>query len=84
LLLQETTQSTGGKNNSGKRKIQYAEEIAKKINDASVRVKQDKDKVKAKISHIEDCFRSAYDWANTENGAGMKENDESTFKDQMC
>ena len=70
-----------GKNNSGKRKIQFAEEISKKINDAGVRVKRDKDKVKAKITHIETCFRSAHDFAFTETGAGIKETDEGNFRD---
>jgi hypothetical protein len=61
-----------GKNNSGKTKIQYADEIAKKITDAGVRVKRDKEKVKAKISHIENCFRSAHDFAFTETGCRNK------------
>jgi hypothetical protein len=71
-----------GKNISGKRKLEYADEIAKKIIDAGDCVKQDKDKVKAKLSHMKKYFRSAYDFTNTESGAGMKTTDEGN-KDQM-
>jgi hypothetical protein len=70
-----------GKNNLGKRKIHFAEEISKRIHDAGVRVKRDKDKVTAKIKHIETSFRSAHDFAFTETGAGLKETDEGNFRD---
>jgi hypothetical protein len=68
----------GNKKNGGKGKIQYAEEIARKINAAGVRVKRDAVKVKSKIEHIESCFRSAHDFAFTETGAGLKEKDDAT------
>jgi hypothetical protein len=37
----------------GKKKIQFADDLAKIINNAGVRVKRDKAKVKDKIEHIE-------------------------------
>jgi hypothetical protein len=70
-----------GKNNYGKKKIQFADDIAKRINDAGVRVKRDKERVKAKIEHIESSFKSAHDFSNTETGAGLKDNNEGTFKE---
>jgi hypothetical protein len=63
---------------NGKGKIEYAEEIARKINAAGVRVKRDAVKVKSKIEHIESCFKSAHDFSFTETGAGLKEKDDAT------
>ena len=46
-----------GKNDQGKKKIHYADEIAKKTNNSDVCVHRDKDRVKAKIEYIDDVQR---------------------------
>lgn len=73
-----------GKGNNGIRKMAYAEKLASKMNQAKVRVKRDAKQVINKIKHIEDQFRRAHDFANTETGAGIKQNEgEKTFADAV-
>lgn len=76
-----------GKNNNGQRKKQIAEVIAKLMNDAKVKVKRDAKQVMNKVQHIEEQFRRAHDWANTETGTGLQREDKGNFNDsirKMC
>ena len=72
-----------GNDNHGTRKIQYAHQIAERMKVAGVRkLRTDKD-VLNKIEYIKKCFKSAHDFANTETGAGLMENDKGTFEDAV-
>ena len=72
-----------GSNNRGTRKRQYALQIANKIKAAGVRrVRTEKD-VLNKIQYVENAFRSAHDFANTETGAGLEEHDKGSFDDAV-
>ena len=72
-----------GKDNKGLNKKQVAMEIAQLINDSGVLVSRDHKAVKNKIQHLERQFREAYDFANTETGAGLKEQDGVLFDDAV-
>ena len=72
-----------GKDNKGRKKNQVAGDIAKLINDSGVLVKRDNRQVKNKIQHLERQFREAFDFANTETGAGLKEGDLVLFDDAV-
>jgi hypothetical protein len=72
-----------GKDSKGRTKKQIAGELASLINAAKVRVKRDDKQVMNKISHIEKSFRCAHDFANTETGQGLKENDPSAFDEAV-
>jgi hypothetical protein len=70
-----------GRNSQGMTKNNYAEIIARKINAAGVRCKRTTKHVLNKIAHLESTFRSPHNFANSETGAGLMENDkEDTFK----
>ena len=43
----------------------------------------DKDRVKAKIEYIEGCFKQAHDFAFTQTGSGLKDDDEGLFHNAM-
>ena len=58
-------------------------EIAQVINDAGVLVKRDDKQVRNKIQHLERQFREAYDFANTETGAGLLREDQVVFDDAV-
>lgn len=76
-----------GKNNNGQKKKQIAEVIATMMNDARVKVKRDAKQVMNKVKHIEDQFRRAHDWAHTETGTGLQNEDQGSFNDsirKMC
>ena len=60
-----------------------AKEIAEVINDAGVLVPRDEKQVRNKIQHLERQFRDAYDFANTETGAGLMETDGVLFDDAV-
>lgn len=72
-----------GKDNNGKKKKHFAAEIASIMNAANVVVLRDAKQVMNKISHIEKAFRSAHDFANTETGQGLLENDKGEFNDAV-
>lgn len=72
-----------GKGNKGQKKKQVAMEIAQVINDAGVLVKRDDRQVRNKIQHLERQFRDAYDFANTETGAGLLKEDQVVFDDAV-
>jgi hypothetical protein len=73
----------GGRGNAGTRKTQFAEDIARKINQQGVRRERTGKQVLDKITHIEDSFRSAHDFAHTETGAGLQKEDEGSFRDAV-
>jgi hypothetical protein len=62
-----------GKNNNGVKKIQFAQRLADMMNAQGVKVKRDSKQVMAKITYLENSFKNAFDWANTETGAGLLE-----------
>jgi hypothetical protein len=72
-----------GKDSKGRTKKQVAGELASLMNAAKVRVKRDDKQVMNKISHIEKSFRCAHDFANTETGQGLKENDPAAFDEAV-
>lgn len=72
-----------GKNNNGKKKKHVAAEIALLMNAANVTVKRDYKQVMNKIAHIEKSFRTAHDFANTETGQGLQENEKGEFDDAV-
>ena len=53
------------------------------INVAKVKVVRDGKQVMNKISHIEKSFRLAHDFANTETGQGLQENNWGEFDDAI-
>jgi hypothetical protein len=72
-----------GKDAKGKKKKHVAAEIATIINAAKVKVFRDGKQVMNKMSHIEKCFRMAHDFANTETGQGLQENDPGEFDEAV-
>jgi hypothetical protein len=72
-----------GEDSKGRTKKQVAAELASMMNAAKVRVTRDDKQVMNKIAHIEKSFRCAHDWANTETGQGLKENDPRAFDDAV-
>jgi hypothetical protein len=62
-----------GKNNNGVSKNKYAQRIADIMNSKGVRVKRDAKLVVNKIAGLEDSFKNAFDFANSETGAGLME-----------
>jgi hypothetical protein len=70
-----------GKGNKGTTKVQFCQRIATKINSGGVKVQRDQKQVINKIKHMEDTFRRAYDFSNTETGAGLME--EGTFEEEV-
>ena len=58
-------------------------EIAQLINDAGVLVKRDHKQVQNKIQHLEQQFWEAYNFANTETGAGLMREDKVVFDDAV-
>jgi hypothetical protein len=71
----------GSKN--GIKKTTIANILAKKMNDVGVRVTRDALNIMNKISHLEQQFRKAHDWAHGQTGAGLRETDEGSFKDAV-
>lgn len=68
-----------GKNNNGIKKIQFAQQLSEKIS-SETNTKRDAKNVLSKIQHIERTFKDAHNFATSETGAGIKENDEGTFE----
>jgi hypothetical protein len=62
-----------GKNNNGVSKNKYAQRVADIMNSKGVRVKRDAKMVVNKIAALEDSFKNAFDFANSETGAGLME-----------
>ena len=70
-----------GKNNDGVKKIQFCNNIAAKISEETTTTRDGKS-VLNKIQHIERTFKEAHNFAESETGAGIRENDgETTFQD---
>ena len=70
-----------GKGNNGTTKMRFAQIIAGKMNAAEVRISRDAKQVLNKLKHLEDTFRRAYNFANSETGAGCKE--AGTFEEEV-
>jgi hypothetical protein len=62
-----------GKNNNGVSKNKYAQKVADMMNSKGVRVKRDAKMVVNRIAGLEDSFKNAFDFANSETGAGLME-----------
>jgi hypothetical protein len=71
-----------GKNNDGMKKIHFANKLAEKMTKETTSKRTGKN-VLNKIQHIEAAFKKAYTFANTETGAGLKENDNGTFEEAV-
>ncbi len=71
-----------GGNKKGIKKITIANMLARKINDAGVRVKRDAHNIMGKITHLEQSYHAANDWANN-TGVGIHEQDEGTFRNAV-
>jgi len=72
-----------GKNNDGKKKKEVHEMLAGKMTEGTKSTRGHK-QVERKISHIEDTWRKAHDFAESETGQGLKENDEhGEFKEAV-
>jgi hypothetical protein len=69
-----------GKNNSGLKKIQMANVLAEKMSKETKTVRDGKN-VLSKVQHIERTFKEAHTFAVSETGAGVKEDDEGSFKE---
>ena len=70
-----------GKNNDGVKKIQFCELIAQRINSETLS-NRDARSVLSKIQHIERAWRNAHNFATSETGAGIQEEDgETAFKE---
>ena len=72
-----------GKDNAGTSKAQHSQRIADLMNGAGVKVKRDAKQVLSKMQHMEQNFRRAHDFANTETGAGLMAEDPSSFADEL-
>jgi hypothetical protein len=72
-----------GKNNDGVKKNQFALKIAQKCNAAGVKVTRDAKQVINKIKWLEDGFRDADRFVNSETGAGIKDNDPQSFEEKV-
>jgi hypothetical protein len=87
ILLDLMTENHGsnyikfcGKNNNMSKQA-TAEIVAKRINALGVRVKRTAKQLLNKIYYLEQSFRTAHDFANSQTGAGLIESDnEETFK----
>jgi hypothetical protein len=64
-----------GKNNFGTKKVQYAEQLARKMRLETKSIQRTAKQVQSKIQALEESFRKAHDWANTTTGQGLKESD---------
>lgn len=70
-----------GKNNEGVKKIQFCHNLAAKISEETATIRDGKS-VLNKIQHIERTFKEAHNFAESETGAGIRENDGvTTFED---
>ena len=72
-----------GKSNNGKRKTQFADQLARMINATGVKVPRTSKQVLSKIQYTEDCWKKAYDFSNTETGQGLKEDDPDSFREAV-
>lgn len=72
-----------GKKNGGKTKTQIAEMIATTINSTGVKEPRNAKQIMNKIEHLERQFKAAHDFANTETGAGLEENDIGSFDEAV-
>lgn len=73
-----------GKDNGGKKKKKFHEELAAQMSEATTSIRDDK-QVGAKIQHLEKKWREAHNFATSETGAGMEQKDfangTTTFRD---
>ena len=72
-----------GKNNEETKKSQYALQIAALINAENVKVNRTAKDVINKIQYLEKSFKSAWDYANSVTGAGVREDDPETFEAKL-
>ena len=71
-----------GKNNNGIKKSQFCAQLAQKMSNETL-TNRDGKNVLSKIQHIERTFKEAHTFATSETGAGIEENDKTTFKDAV-
>jgi hypothetical protein len=71
-----------GKNNQGLKKIQFCNQLAE-VMSRETKTKRDGKNVLNKIQHIEKTFKEAHTFATSETGAGIRDQDEGTFKDAV-
>ena len=71
-----------GKNNNGIKKTQFCAQLAQKMSSETLTTRDGKN-VLSKIQHIERTFREAHNFATSETGAGIQENDNSTFEEAV-
>ena len=72
-----------GRKSGGKKQLQVAKDIAEYINSHSVRKERNAKQISSKIGFILDTWKMAHDFANTETGAGLRENDVASFNDAV-
>ena len=71
-----------GKNNDGVKKKEFCDLLAQKMSNETSS-KRDGRNAKSKIEHIERCFKKAHIFATSETGAGLMEDDPSSFEDKV-
>ena len=57
--------------------------IGPEINESGIIVERTPKQVLNKIDHIQKCFKRAHDFATSETGEGLKENDPATFQEKV-
>ena len=72
-----------GKNNDGMKKTQFALQIADLINREKVKIHRLPKDVINKIQHFEKTFKLAWDYAHSVTGAGLKEDDPTSFQEKI-
>jgi predicted RNA-binding Zn ribbon-like protein len=71
-----------GKNNDGVRKQEFATSLAVKLNQETKSTRNAK-QVLSKITHVESAFRAAYEFANSETGQGILNDDGVTTFEEL-
>jgi hypothetical protein len=71
-----------GKNNQGVKKVQFCNTLAEIMSKETSSTRTAKN-VQNKIQHIEKTFKEAHNFANSETGAGLREQDEGTFEEAV-
>jgi hypothetical protein len=71
-----------GKDNNGVTKMQFATILAERMRNETLSTERNAKQVMDKISRVEESFRTAHEFATSQTGAGIQENEgEQTFKD---
>ena len=71
-----------GKHNNGIKKIQFCARLAQKMSNETTSTRDAKN-VLSKIQHIERTFKDAHQFATSETGAGLQENDSGSFEEAV-